>query len=139
MICAYFDLIGSKDYISEEDKNGIILLDEGEIGSKDWIKIIGLDDTIYDITLPVNRNDENSYLVFCFLANKSNLELSFDINNLAKWTSNVTNDMNIDYSICNFLCYLDYDSNKNFIDHSPFSLKSMLIIKLNQLIICLIN
>ena len=102
MICAYFELIGSKDYISEEDKNGIILLDEGEIGSKDWIKIIGLDDTIYDITLPVNRNDENSYLVFCFLANKLNLELSFDINNLAKWTSNVTNDMNIDYSICNF-------------------------------------
>ena len=87
-----------------------------------------MDDTIYDITLPVNRNDENSYLVFCFeLANKLNLKLPFDINNLAKWTSNVTNDMNIDYSICNFLCYLDYDANKNFIDHSPFSLKSMLI------------
>ena len=70
MICAYFDLIGSKDYISEEDKNEIILLDEGEIGSKDWIKIIGLDDTIYDITLPVNRNDKNRYLVFLFWISK---------------------------------------------------------------------
>jgi phenylalanyl-tRNA synthetase beta chain len=65
MICAYGELTPHSQFLNNEDADGIILLDEAIIGDDNVAKYIGLDDTIYDISLPSNRNDLNGALFLC--------------------------------------------------------------------------
>lgn len=128
MICAYSELTNNKDVVADAEQDEIIMLEEGEVGSSKWQELIGLDDTIYDITVPANRNDENAYLVFCYeLAHK--LDLKF--NGSLKVDSNVlkgfTNRMDVDQSICNFLGFIDYNINAESTGRSDWKLKSILM------------
>jgi phenylalanyl-tRNA synthetase beta chain len=65
MICAYNELTPHHIFQSDEDANGIILLNDGIVGDKDVEKYIGLNDTIYDLSIPSNRNDLNGVLPLC--------------------------------------------------------------------------
>ena len=130
MMCSYSELTGSNQYLPEDEKDEIVMFNDGEIGSKDWIKIIGLDDTIYDISVPANRNDENSYLVFCFeVANKLDLQFNFDLKdiNIKKIGNNLDNNLVNNKNICNFLCFLDYTIDKTYLQRSIWAIKSILI------------
>lgn len=60
MMCGYNELTNRVDFISDEDSQGIILLDSNaKVDDEDPLKYIGFDDTIYDLSLPSNRNDLN--------------------------------------------------------------------------------
>jgi phenylalanyl-tRNA synthetase beta chain len=65
MLCAYSELTPYSGFQSSEDSEGIILLDDAVIGDKDVAKYIGLNDTIYDLSIPSNRNDLNGILPLC--------------------------------------------------------------------------
>jgi phenylalanyl-tRNA synthetase beta chain len=65
MICAYSELTPHASFESDEDKDGIILLDDAVVGDKDVGKYIGLNDTLFELTLPSNRNDLNGVLFLC--------------------------------------------------------------------------
>ena len=56
MICSLKELGVAEKYISEEDKEGIVVLDKGEIGS-DALSALGLDDEIIDVSQTPNRSD----------------------------------------------------------------------------------
>ena len=65
MICAYSELTNFVDFLSQSDSNGVILLDDAKLGDTDPLKYINLEDTIYDLSLPSNRNDLNSVYSIC--------------------------------------------------------------------------
>ncbi|GHU48899.1 hypothetical protein FACS1894218_6940 [Bacilli bacterium] len=65
MLCAYSELTTHFTFQADEDKEGIILLDDALIGDKDIGKYIGLNDTMFELTLPSNRNDLNGVLFLC--------------------------------------------------------------------------
>jgi len=128
MMCAYAELTGSDAYVPDNEKDQIVMFDDGVIGSKDWPKIIGLDDTIYDITVPANRNDENSYVVFCYeIANKLGLRYDLDLKNYIKQMPSNTNEISADLKICSFLCFLDYELNYKHNGSSTWETKAVLM------------
>lgn len=60
MICSYSELTLRHDFLSDEDKNTIINLDTNAIiGDSNPLKYINLDDVIFDISIPSNRNELN--------------------------------------------------------------------------------
>jgi phenylalanyl-tRNA synthetase beta chain len=65
MICAYGELTPFNQYQSDEDSSGIILLSDGIVGDQAIEKYVGLNDTIYDLSIPSNRNDLNGVLPLC--------------------------------------------------------------------------
>jgi phenylalanyl-tRNA synthetase beta chain len=67
MLCAYEELTPYNEaFISKEDAEGIMLFKEGEIGDSNVAKLLGLDDTIYQIDVPfANRNDFNGAYALC--------------------------------------------------------------------------
>jgi len=63
MICAYDELTNLTNFINSYDADTIIELDDSAIiGDTEVDKYIGIDDTIYDLSLPSNRNDLNGLL-----------------------------------------------------------------------------
>lgn len=67
MICAYSELTPhNSEFLSNEDINGVVILDDNAIvGDTNPLKYVGLNDTIYELTLPSNRNDLNGVISFC--------------------------------------------------------------------------
>lgn len=61
MLCGYSELttLGC-EMLSSEDADGIILLDEAKLGDTHIENYIDNDDTIYDLSIPSNRNDLNA-------------------------------------------------------------------------------
>lgn len=79
MICAYSELTPNfNDLCSDEDKNGIIVLNSSlKIGDDACAihRALGLDDTIYELSFPTNREDYASALIVMRdLANYLNLK-----------------------------------------------------------------
>ena len=62
MICALYEIGIDKKYLSEEDKNGIHILDDDAPVGKDPIKYLKLDDEVIDFELTANRGDLLSIL-----------------------------------------------------------------------------
>jgi phenylalanyl-tRNA synthetase beta chain len=65
MICAYGELTPHSQFMMSDDADGIMLLNDATVGDTDVAKYIGLDDTIYDLSTPSNRNDLNGALFLC--------------------------------------------------------------------------
>ncbi len=58
MICALFELGVDKHSLSEEQLSGIeVLPEDAEVGNRDPLGYLGLDDVILDVSLTPNRND----------------------------------------------------------------------------------
>lgn len=129
MMCAYPELTNNKTIVADAELDEIIMLDQGEVGSTKWQHLIGLDDTIYDITVPANRNDENCYFVFCFeVANKLGLQLKTNIYDIVKqYTQTGDVNLNLNAKICSCLAFLDYELNEKLISRSNWTLKSLLM------------
>lgn len=62
MICALYEIGIDKKFLSEEDKNGIHILDDDAVVGTDPIKYLGLDDEVIDFELTANRGDLLSIL-----------------------------------------------------------------------------
>lgn len=129
MICAYFELSNNKSVVADDELDEIIMLDEGNVGSQDWVKLIGFDDTIYDITVPANRNDENAYLVFCYeIAHKLNLTFNFNFDSVVKEvTETLEGNLSVDSKLCSCLAFLDYDVDQKLTSRSNWLTKSILM------------
>ncbi|MBQ0045824.1 MAG: phenylalanine--tRNA ligase subunit beta [Mycoplasma sp.] len=128
MICAYSELTNNDACVADVEKDEIIMLDEGEVGSSKWQSLIGLDDTIYDVTVPANRNDENSYLVFCYeLAHKLNLRFNVNLKSIINNVTDVTQRMDVNRDVCNFLGFLDYNIGLEQTSRSNWEMKSLLM------------
>lgn len=65
MICSYNELTPHHNFLPSNEEHFVITLDEASIGDIDVSKYVGLDDVIYDLSLPSNRNDLNSVYVLC--------------------------------------------------------------------------
>jgi len=129
MMCAYSELAGIDTFVADAEKDEIIMLDNAEVGSTQWKELIGLDDTIYDITVPANRNDENCYLVFCFeVANKLNLKFIVDFDALLPRSRlNEKHDIKLDEKTCSFLSFTDVTLTGENKTRSSWDLKSALM------------
>lgn len=67
MICAYNELTTRTEFLSEADKDNIIILDDNAIiGDTDPLKYIHFDDVIYDISIPSNRNELNGVIALAY-------------------------------------------------------------------------
>ena len=62
MVCALYEIGIDKKYLSEEDKNGIHILNDDAPVGKDPIKYLKLDDEVIDFELTANRGDLLSIL-----------------------------------------------------------------------------
>lgn len=114
MLCSYDELTPFSSYLPNGFNNQIILFDKGKIGDENWEKLIGLDDVIYDITIPNNRNDLNSYLIFCHeIANKLKLKTNLKIKNILP-KFEIINKKIENCSLHSSLNFLFYDCKNNF-------------------------
>ncbi|MCR5067050.1 MAG: phenylalanine--tRNA ligase subunit beta [Erysipelotrichaceae bacterium] len=65
MICALFELGVDKHFLTDEQLAGIeVLPEDAEVGNKEVLKYLGLDDVIYDVSLTPNRADCYSMWAF---------------------------------------------------------------------------
>ncbi|XQP55994.1 MAG: phenylalanine--tRNA ligase subunit beta [Mycoplasmoidaceae bacterium] len=127
MMCAYSELTNDDSFVADAEKDEIIMMKEGLVGSSKWEDLVGLDDTIYDISVPANRNDENAYLVFCYeIAHKLNLRFNFKWHQLIKALPKKTK-LSVDESICSFLAFMDYDVKADYVRRSDWFIKSTLM------------
>lgn len=63
MICAYSELTNRSDFLPESEKDEIIELDSNaKLNDNNPLKYIGLDDEIFDLSIPSNRNELNSII-----------------------------------------------------------------------------
>lgn len=115
MLCSYRELTPFSSYLPNDFYDQVILFDKGKIGDKNWEQLIGLDDVIYDIAIPNNRNDLNSYLIFCNeIANKLKLKTNLKIKNiLPKFEMVNQKDANIAL-VCSSLNFLFYDCKNTY-------------------------
>lgn len=66
MICAYSELNPDlKKFLSAEDYENVILLDQAKLFDTEIAKYINTDDTIFDISLPTNRPDWQGIRFIC--------------------------------------------------------------------------
>ena len=108
MLCSYQELTPFSSYLPNNFYKQIILFDKGKIGDENWEQLIGLDDVIYDIAIPNNRNDLNGYLIFCNeIANKLKLKTNLKIKNILKKFEKINQEKEncLLHSSLNFLFY----------------------------------
>ncbi len=124
MICAYSELTSFVDYLSPTEATNIIILDDAKIGDTDVFKYINLEDTIYDLSLPSNRNDLNSIYSICQELSgyfEFNYQNTLPINNLVN-----TNKLDVTLdSTCKGLVLLKIKTNS--IIESDWQTKSYLM------------
>ncbi len=128
MLCGYNELTPyGHEYLDYNDKNGIIILDkDAKIGTQTVAEELGLDDTIYDLTLPSDRPDwMASILIVKDLANwfgyKFNIKQAIS---KLKTFGNQFCKINKEFS--SFASYLKIDD-VNFKKFSSWKLKKFLI------------
>ncbi|MCF0218104.1 MAG: phenylalanine--tRNA ligase subunit beta [Malacoplasma sp.] len=128
MICAYNELTTHIQGCTQEEIEGIIELDDdAKINDTNPLKLIGLDDTIFELKTPFNRNDLNSIiglvydLVPIYFKNQ---KLSYDFENI-KASHKIDFPLKIDNKICSFLGVIEINDVK--ITKSNWQIKSWLI------------
>lgn len=103
MLCGYNELTTRNDFLSDQDKNGIIILDDNAtMNDTEVFKYIGLDDTIYDLSLPSNRNELNGILALGYdlmlvFYPKNKLDFNFDFSKLKKNNIKIEELVNCDF------------------------------------------
>lgn len=129
MLCAYSELTNNKNVVADAEQDEIIMFNQGKVGSQDWIHVIDYEDTIYDITVPANRNDENAYLVFCYeIANKLELDFNFDFEKIiAAFQEQKETTIAVNKKVCASLFFLDYDLKTKWLERSEWKTKAVLM------------
>lgn len=100
MICGYQELTNiNVDCLATKDKEGVIILKEKDLTSTDPVELLNLNDIIWDLSIPSNRNDLNSYYgIINEIAPILNINFKLD-----SQLENLTNNQN--------LINLDIDAN----------------------------
>ncbi len=102
MICSYKELTPLwHDLLDRDNANGIISLDnDAPVGETNISSLLGLDDTIFELTLPTNRHDWTG-AVFVIKDLSSYFGFKFNLSILSY--KSIFNNINIDLldSICN--------------------------------------
>lgn len=107
MLCAYSELTPYAEFIGDNEVDEIIMIDSKEkleLGSNNYQEFIGFDDTIYDLSIPANRNDLQALAILAYeLAAKLNLKYIY---NLSKINEKIFNQKSNDkYNSLNFINY----------------------------------
>ncbi len=115
MLCGYNELSDyNSNLLSTEDKEGIILFDQGEITSNDPNDLLNLNDIVFDLSIASNRNDLNSYNGILQEISPL-LGINFKLNyNLEQFTNNKTIDIKTDRKICSSVGLLTIKNVSNF-------------------------
>ena len=128
MLCGYSELTPyCHDTLDDNDKNGIIILDkDAEVGSFAVDKELGLDDTLYELTLPSDRPEwTGAILIIKDLANWFGFK--FNVRQTISKIQTFANDfVKIDTKLSTFGSYIKIGG-VNFKKYSPWKLKKFLI------------
>lgn len=126
MLCSLQEIGIDEKFVPEEFKNGIYIFDSSVEVGQDPLKLLGFDDTIYDLNVTANRSDLLSIEGVCFdLA--AALGQEYKVEEFKKDFSNFKNPMNI--KIDTDKCYkyaMRYIKNVS-IGESPKWLKERLV------------
>ena len=128
MLCGYSELTPyNHESMSDSDKSGIITLDSNaKVGDTNIASFLGLDDTIYDLSIPSNRHDWQSVLLLVedmskFFGFKSKLQINETIKSDVKNIYKLSIDPNI--SSCGTMYVIDEYITKQ----SPWNLRATLL------------
>ena len=128
MLCGYPELTPyNHESMSDSDKSGIITLDSNaKVGDINIASFLGLDDTIYDLSIPSNRHDWQSVLLLVedmskFFGFKSKLQINETIKSDVKNIYKLSIDPNI--STCGTMYVIDEYITKQ----SPWNLRATLL------------
>ena len=127
MICAYNELTKRTEFLNSIDADNVIILDSNaKVNDTNPLKYINLDDTIFDISLPSNRNELNGIIgLVCDLMPHLNFKKPFDFS--ISLEKNKKNNIKIktDEKICSFFGTIELSNLKNH--ESNWKVKSYLM------------
>lgn len=127
MICSYLELSNRIDFLPEEEKDEIILLDDdAKLNDLKPLKYIGLDDTIFSLSIPSNRNELNGILALGYdllLVLGKSKEVDFDLTFSKNKKSNLK--IKTDINKVNFFGLVEAKINKE--KKSTWKIKSFLM------------
>lgn len=128
MLCGYNELTPyGHEYLDYNDKNGIVILDkDAKVGTCTVAEELGLDDTIYDLTLPSDRPDwMGAILIIKDLANWFGFK--FNLKQVISQLKTFGDDfVKINKKLSSFASYIKIGK-LNFKKYSPWKLKRILI------------
>lgn len=128
MLCALYEIGIDKKFLSEEEKNGIHILDDDAIVGTDPIKYMGLDDEVIDFELTANRGDLLSILGMAYeigaIYNKKVRDIDLTHNESGE-DLNKSFNVKVDTNNCNL--FLARKAINVTIKESPNFIKSRLI------------
>lgn len=127
MICAYSELTKRIDFLDDEEKEKIIELDSNAIvGDQNPLKYIGMDDEIFDLSIPSNRNEFNGLIALGFDLINNNFpeyKLNYDFD-FSKYKKNNLK-LDVDKNISKFYGTIKLTNFKN--KKSSWKIKSYLM------------
>lgn len=104
MICGYSELTNRCDFLPNNEKDNIVILDSFAKINDDPLKHIGLDDVIFDLSIPSNRNELNGILSIGYdllpiLDDKNVFDFSINLNDIKKSNIGIKNDSSNFYGL----------------------------------------
>lgn len=125
MICSYSELTNRCDFLPNSEKDNIVVLDSfAKINDDNPLKYIGLDDVIFDLSIPSNRNELNGILSIGYdllpiLDDKNVFDFSINLDHVK------TSNIEIKNSSSNFYGFIEVENWK--IEESSWKTKYFLM------------
>lgn len=128
MICSLAELGIEDKYLSQEDREGIHILDDSAVVGEDPLAFLHFDDTIIDFELTSNRGDLLSILGMAHEANIFvNSEIKFPDSSIKKEIGNIEDELSLEVKTENVSLYLARKVKNIQIKESPAFIKARLI------------
>ncbi len=128
MICSLAELGIEDKYLSQEDREGIHILDDSAVVGDDPLAFLHFDDTIIDFELTSNRGDLLSILGMAHEANIFvNSEIKFPDSSIKKEVGNIKDELSLEVKTENVSLYLARKVKNIQIKESPAFIKARLI------------